>query len=74
MSLLGIDVGTTGCKAVVFSEEGTLISSAYAEYDFQSPTRGQAELNSEMVWQRIKETIARALVDSKGDPVKALLA
>jgi xylulokinase len=72
MSLLGIDVGTTGCKAVVFSEEGTLISSAYAEYDFQSPTRGQAELNSEMVWQRIKETIARALLDSKGDPVKAL--
>jgi xylulokinase len=72
MSLLGIDVGTTGCKTAVFSEEGNLISSAYTEYDFQSPAPGQAELDSDMVWQRIKGTIAQALADSKGDPVKAL--
>ena len=72
MSLLGIDVGTTGCKTAVFSEGGSLISSAYAEYDFQSPAPGQAELDSEMVWKRIKGTIARALADSKGDPVRAL--
>ncbi len=72
MSLLGIDVGTTGCKAAVFSEEGDLISSAYAEYDFDSPAPGQAELDSERVWQRIRETIARTVADSKRDPVKAL--
>jgi xylulokinase len=72
MSLLGIDVGTTGCKALLFSEAGALISSAYAEYDFQSPLPGQAELDSVVVWQHIKETIARALTDSGRDPVKAL--
>jgi xylulokinase len=72
MSLLGIDVGTTGCKAAVFSEEGTLISSAYEEYDFQSPAPGEAELDSERVWKKIKGAITRAVAESKRDPVKAL--
>ncbi len=34
MSLLGIDVGTSGCKSVVFSETGAILASAYQEYDF----------------------------------------
>ncbi len=46
MSLLGIDVGTSGCKAAVFSEEGRLLSSAYEEYDCQRPQPGWAELDS----------------------------
>lgn len=32
MSLLGIDVGTTGCKAAVFSTEGKCLAMAYREY------------------------------------------
>ena len=30
--LLGIDVGTTGTKSLLFSEEGTLVGSAYRSY------------------------------------------
>ena len=40
MSLLGIDVGTTGCKAAVFSKEGRLLASAYEEYDNLRPRLG----------------------------------
>ena len=29
MSYLGLDIGTSGCKAVVFNEAGKEISSAY---------------------------------------------
>jgi len=32
MSYLGLDVGTTGCKAVVFDDRGRQLSSAYREY------------------------------------------
>ena len=32
MYLLGLDVGTTGCKSVIFSPDGNIISSAYGEY------------------------------------------
>ncbi len=60
MSLLGIDVGTTGCKAAVFSESGMLLSSAYREYDIRVEKPGWAELDSGAVWNLIKETIKQA--------------
>ena len=72
VSLLGIDVGTTGCKAVVFSEAGAALCSAYAEYDFASPAPGEAELDSPGVWAAIKEAIRRAADGARNDPVSAL--
>ncbi len=72
MSLLGIDVGTTGCKAVAFSADGRTVCSAYAEYDFTAPAPGQAELDSPRVWAAIKGAIRRAVAESRRDPVGAL--
>lgn len=72
MSLLGIDVGTSGCKAAVFSEDGRLLRLAYEEYDYQRPQPGWAELDSLAVWQQVKRTIGLAVAGAKGDPVKAL--
>ena len=60
MSFLGIDVGTTGCKAAVFSEGGEMLALAYEEYDFSSPRAGWAELDSPAVWGAVKRTIRRA--------------
>jgi xylulokinase len=72
MSLLGIDVGTSGCKAAVFSEDGQLLDIAYDEYDFQRPQPGWAELDTQQVWQKIKRTIRKAAAEVVHDPVKAL--
>ncbi len=72
MSLLGIDVGTSGCKAAVFSEDGRLLGLAYEEYDYQRLQPGWAELDSLQVWRQVKRTIGQAVADAKGDPVKAL--
>ena len=57
MSLLGIDVGTSGCKAAVFSLGGTLLAAAYVEYDLDRPAPGQAELNPMQVWGLVKDLI-----------------
>ena len=59
MSLLGIDVGTSGCKAAVFSEEGQLLALAYEEYDYQHPQPGRAELDSRQVWESAQRTIVQ---------------
>lgn len=72
MSLLGIDVGTTGCKAGLFSEEGHLLASSYAEYDIQRPQAGWAELDAAEVWDKVRGTIRQAASGSAADPVKAL--
>jgi len=71
MSVMGIDVGTTGCKAVVFSENGEIQVSAYREYDYVSPQPGWAQLESRKVWQKIKQAIAAAAAGSK-DRIEAL--
>src|SRR5512146_2616210 len=73
MSLLGIDVGTTGCKAAVFSEGGRLLAVAYEEYDVWRPQPGWAELDALDVWERVKRTTARAVAHAgSADPVRAL--
>ena len=50
MSLLGIDVGTSGCKAAAFLESGECLASAYREYATSHPRQGWAELDSREVW------------------------
>jgi xylulokinase len=72
MSLLGIDVGTSGCKAAVFSERGELLALGYAEYDYQHPQPGWAELDAPAVWAQVKQTIRTAAVGATRDPVRAL--
>ena len=74
MSLLGIDVGTTGCKSVVFSEHGEMLASAYQEYDFQATQPGWAELDSREVWEKIQQTIRAAASQAASDPIKAVCA
>jgi len=72
MSLLGIDVGTTGCKAAVFSRDGCLIASAYQEYDVQRPQPGWAELDATEVWAKIRKTIRQVVFASPSDQVETL--
>ncbi len=72
MSLLGIDVGTTGCKAAVFSADGALLCRAYREYDIVRAQPGYAELDAERVWRDIQDVIREAAAGARSDPVTAL--
>ncbi len=71
MSYLGLDIGTGGCKAVVFSAQGKELASAYREYPLIHPQPGWAELDSEQVIAECFEVIRE--VNSKvADPVAAM--
>ncbi len=37
MSLIGLDIGTTGCKAIVFDEQGRILGQAAREYPILTP-------------------------------------
>lgn len=49
--LLGIDVGTSGIKAVVFDLKGNTIASSFQEYPLLTPKPQWAEQNPEDWWQ-----------------------
>lgn len=72
MSLLGIDIGTTGCKAGAFSEDGRMIASAYEEYTLHHPQPGWVELDAAQVWGQVCKTIRAVVSHTSHDPVKAL--
>ena len=71
MSLLGVDIGTTGCKAAAFTEDGRCLASAYREYPTQHPAPGLAELDSLAVWQSVQDVIRQVARETAGDPVSA---
>lgn len=72
MSLLGLDVGTTGCKAGAFSSSGRCLFSAYREYAALHPRDGWAELDSREVWAKVQEVIAEVAAQTSTDPIAAL--
>lgn len=72
MSLLGIDIGTTGCKSVAYSLNGTELASSYREYDFISNQLRYAELDSFEVWVNVRQTIKEIARRVQDDPIRAL--
>jgi xylulokinase len=72
MSLLGIDIGTTGTKAVAFSADGKVLATAYREYPLIFPKPGWIELDSARVIKSVREAIREAASKTKPDPVRAL--
>jgi xylulokinase len=72
MSLLGLDVGTTGTKGVAFDREGNLIASAYREYPLRSPRPGWQELDPEEVWTSVRQVLTEVAQKTRRDPIQAM--
>lgn len=62
--LLGIDIGTSGTKTVLFDEMGNTIASALEEYPLYQPNIGWAEQDPEDWWQATAASIHRVLAVS----------
>jgi xylulokinase len=73
MSLLGLDIGTTGCKSAVFTIEGALLSSSYEEYPLHFPAPDRCELDPNEVWNAIRRVIRSTAQEvTSHDPVEAI--
>ncbi len=61
MIILGLDVGSTGCKCAAYSESGAYICGSYKEYPLPTGAlRIDAEILKEAVFATIAETAAAA--------------
>ncbi|MBI3947395.1 MAG: hypothetical protein HY321_15845 [Armatimonadetes bacterium] len=72
MSYIGLDVGTTGCKAVAFDAAGQPRAAASREHATLAPREGWAELDSARVAESCLAVIAEAAAASPRDPVRGL--
>ncbi len=63
--LLGLDVGTTGCKAALFSPDGNVVASCTHEYPLYHPRPGWAEQEPEDWWSGTAGAV-RELIGTSG--------
>ncbi|QGQ98752.1 hypothetical protein EHS13_29675 [Paenibacillus psychroresistens] len=72
MSLMGLDIGTSGSKCTLFNEAGNAIAFAYQDYPIIHSHSGYAELNPNEVWQAVQKVIYQVTRDYQGAPIQAL--
>ena len=63
--LIGIDLGTSATKTVLFDEKFQLLAKASREYEMQQPENGWAEQNPSDWWAAVQKTI-RQVVEQGG--------
>ena len=66
--LLGVDIGTSGTKTVMFDENGNTVASALKEYPLYQPHVGWAEQNPEDWWDATASTIRGVIYKSGVKP------
>jgi xylulokinase len=57
--LVGLDVGTTGVKALAISPDGAVVAKAEEEYPLSTPRPGWAEQDPEDWWRASERVLAR---------------
>ncbi|MGE5553027.1 MAG: gluconokinase [Betaproteobacteria bacterium] len=59
--VLGVDIGTTATKAVLFDEKGRAVGAAKAAYPYTTPAPGWAEQDPDQVLEGVVSAIREAL-------------
>ena len=72
MNFLGIDIGTSGCKAVVFDANGCQLATAQRAYALHFTPDGGAELDSTEVMDKCLAVIAAAAQQAGRGTVQAI--
>ena len=57
-TFVGLDVGTTGVKAIAVSPEGEVVARAEREYPLSTPAPGWAEQDPEDWWRASEAALA----------------
>lgn len=71
MAWMGIDAGTTACKATVFNENGEILAFAREEFPVVYPQPGWAECNPEKLWETVVSCIRQCTLQTE-EPILAL--
>lgn len=72
MHVIGLDIGTTGCKACVFDSDGTIKGSGFREYDIIYGEPGKAEQDADRVWRLTVEVLREAVGSAGATSIRAI--
>jgi gluconokinase len=67
--MLGVDIGTTSTKAVLFSEQGEVIQQENIGYPLYTPDISTAEQNPEEIFQAVLQAMSNIMKVHSGKPL-----
>lgn len=67
---VGVDIGTSACKAAVFDEDGQVLAQANRSYPVCYPAAGWAEQDPEEWWAAAREALGDVLCQGAVDPAR----
>ena len=59
--IIGIDIGTSGCKTLIINQEGHVVRREVEEYPLFTPRPGWSEQEPEHWWQAVLSTLKRVI-------------
>ncbi len=71
-AILGLDVGTSGCKILAMDEDGAILGTVVEEYPLYTPKQGWSEQNPEDWWQGVVTGIHKVLPKVGGREIRAI--
>lgn len=61
--IMAFDIGTTGCRTILFDRKGNIAGSSYKEFPQIYPKPGWVEHDAEVIWKTQMEMTAKVLVE-----------
>lgn len=71
MYFIGLDIGTTGCKAAVFDEAGACFGRCYEEFDIICRAPGWAEQSPAVMWEAVTHVLKESVAQAKAAGMRA---
>ncbi len=72
MAVLGIDLGTSGCKTVLVARDGAILASATAEYPLSTPQPLWSEQDPHDWWRGLVTAVRACLKQQPKEPVEGI--
>ncbi|GIP22385.1 gluconokinase [Paenibacillus sp. J22TS3] len=72
--MIGIDMGTTSTKAVLFEEDGRVVTSATQEYPLYTPDSSVAEQDPEQIFAAVLQSVRQVMETSGVQPEQVMFA
>jgi xylulokinase len=72
MAVLGIDLGTSGCKTVLVSRDGRILATATAEYPLSTPKPLWSEQDPHDWWRGLVSSVRSVIAACSGETIEGI--
>ncbi len=72
MKLIGVDVGTTNCKAGIFNEKGNPIKISKLPTKTYQTAAGQSYYNPEQLWKTVQQVLSDVMKASENESILSI--